>query len=410
MAPAGSFASFQAAINAGCDSVFFGVHQLNMRARAADHFTVEDMDEIASRARKTGIKTYLTLNVLLYQHDMTLMKRIVDKAVEVGIDAVIVQDMAVIQYCQEVGMPIHCSTQLSISNYETVKFYAQFADTIVLARELDLKQIKSICDRIREDDLRGPAGELVRIEVFVHGAMCVAQSGRCHMSVLQTNTSAQRGACLQECRKKYRVIDDETGHELVLDNHYVMSPKDMCALPFLDQLIDAGAAVLKIEGRGRSADYVDKVVSVYREAADRISEGKFTRSFVQEGLEQLKSVYNRGFSDGYFYGKKFPDWCGTYGSQATEEKIYVGMVDHYFPRPKVAEIDVRAHKLSVGDRLVIMGKTTGVIYGQVDGIVRDHKSIRESKSADLVTIPLADKVRKNDKVYILKKRKLDENS
>jgi U32 family peptidase len=410
MAPAGSFEALQAAINAGADSIFFGVHQLNMRARAAQHFTLDDLKEIAKRTKKAKVRTYLTLNTLLYQHDLSLMKKIVDSAKINGINAVIVQDMAAIQYCQKVGMPVHCSTQLSISNYETVKFYAQFADTMVLARELDLNQIKYICSQIKKEKLRGPAGELVKIEVFVHGAMCVAQSGRCHMSVLQTNTSAQRGACLQECRKKYRIIDDETGHELVMDNHYVMSPKDMCALPFLDKVIETGVAVLKIEGRGRSADYVDKVVRAYREAVDLIAEGKFSKTFVAQKMEELKTIYNRGFCDGYFYGKTFPDWCGAYGSLATEEKIYAGLVTHYFPRPKVVEIDVRAHKLTVGDRLVIMGKTTGVIYAQIAEIVRDHKNIKESKAADLVTVPIAETVRQNDKIYILKKRFSNENS
>ncbi len=410
MAPAGSFESLQAAINAGADSVFFGVQQLNMRARAAQHFTIEDMQEIAARCKKAGVKSYITLNTLLYEHDMNLMHQIVNAAKEAGIDAVIVQDIAAIEYCREIGMPIQCSTQLSISNYQSVKFYANFADTIVLARELDLQQIKHICEQIRHDDLRGPSGETVRIEVFVHGALCVAQSGRCHMSVLQTNTSAQRGACLQECRKKYRIIEEETGQELVLDNHYVMSPKDLCALPFLDQVADTGAAVFKIEGRGRSPEYVDMVVRVYREAVDRLANNTFTQEFIDQGMERLKKVFNRGFCDGYFYGKTFADWTGTDGSQASEEKIYAGLINHYFPRAKAAEVDVRAHQLKVGDKVVIMGKTTGVVHTKIDQMMRDKQLIESSNSQDIVTVRLHQKVRNNDKVYILRNKKVRENA
>ncbi|MBD3328699.1 U32 family peptidase, partial [Candidatus Peregrinibacteria bacterium] len=292
MAPAGSFASLHAAINAGADSIFFGVTQLNMRARAASNLSLEDMKEIASICKKAGVKAYVTMNALLYEHDLNLMRRILDEAKAAGIDAAIVQDMAAIQYATEIGMPIHASTQLSISNYETVKFYARFADTIVLARELDLKMIKNICDKIKEDDLRGPAGELIKIEVFVHGALCIAVSGRCHMSLLQTNTSAQRGACLQECRKSYRITDEETGKEMVVDNNYVLSPADLCTLPFLDEMVDSGISIFKIEGRGRSPDYVDTVVRTYREALEAIADGTFNQQKVQEWMSQLEKTFN----------------------------------------------------------------------------------------------------------------------
>ncbi|MBU0668261.1 U32 family peptidase [Patescibacteria group bacterium] len=408
MAPAGSFEALTAAINAGADSVFFGVQQLNMRARSARQFTLEDMDEIASKCKKAGIKSYITLNVLLYEHDMQLMRTIMDKAKEVGINAVIVQDMAAINYASKIGMPIQASTQLSISNYESVKFYAKFADTIVLARELDLPSIKNICERIKEDNLRGPSGELIKIEVFVHGALCIAQSGRCHMSLLQTNTSAQRGACLHECRKKYRIIDDETGKEMMIDNQYVLSPKDLCTLPFLDELIDAGISIFKIEGRGRSAEYVDTVTRVYRQAVDAAHAGAFSKEKINKWMEELKKVYNRGFTDGYYLGKELPDWSAAPGNQSTEERIYIGDIIHYFPKAKIAELFVRTHGLKRGDKLVIIGKTTGVVYSNVSRIMLNDKFIEASEKQTTITMPIEKRVRHNDKVYLLKKRNLHE--
>lgn len=406
MAPVGSFASLTAAIKAGADSVFFGIEQLNMRARSSINFTIEDLREIAKICQKADVKTYITLNTLLYDHDLPLMRKIMDTAKEAGITAVIVQDVAAIQYASEIGMPIHASTQLSISNYESVKFYAQFADTVVLAREVDLDSIAEICRRIQKDELRGPSGELIRIECFVHGALCVAQSGRCQMSLLQTNTSAQRGACLHECRKEYQITDIETGAKLRLRNGYIMSPKDLCAIPFLDKLAAAGISVFKIEGRGRSPQYVDIVTRVYREAVDSIAEGTFHKKKVAAWMKQLETVYNRGFCDGYYLGKKIPDWCETKGNQSTDERLFVGRVNHYFPKPQIAEIEVQALEIQKGDRLVIMGKTTGAVYGRIEEMMKDDVSVENSGKPAMVTVKFAEKVRTNDHVYILRERNL----
>jgi len=407
MAPVGSFESLAAAINAGCDSVYFGVEQLNMRARSSHNFSLEELKQVAETCQKAGVRSYITLNTLLYPHDMTLMRMIVDTAKTAGITSIIVQDMAAILYAQSVGMAIQASTQLSISNFETVQFYAQFADTIVLARELDLIMMRDICDRVRDGNVRGPSGELVKIEVFVHGAICIAQAGRCQMSLMQNNTSAQRGACLNECRKSYRIIEEETGQEMVLRDGYIMSPKDLCALPFLDQLADAGIRVFKIEGRGRSPHYVDVVVRVYREAVDAICDGTFTQNKIDDWMVRLKSVYNRDFADGYYLGKPLPEWSHYSGNRSTDERTFVGLVTHYFDKAKIAEVKIQAHKLKKGDRFVVMGKTTGVEYGEVSEMKREEAFIEESDKPDLITLPFSPRVRTNDKIYLLKKRSLN---
>jgi len=404
MAPAGSFAAMAAAINAGADSVYFGVAQLNMRARAANNFSIEDLEQIGERAKEANIKTYIALNTLLYNHDMALMKRIVSGAKAAGITAVIVADVAAMQYAREINMTVHASTQLSISNYEAVKFYANFADTMVLAREVDLKMMKDIYESIQEEDLRGPSGERVKLEVFVHGALCIAQSGRCAMSIIQTNTSAQRGACLQECRKKYRITDEETGRELVLDNQYVLSPKDLCTIDFIDKLADAGISIFKIEGRGRDPNYVDTVVRCYREAVDALADGTYTREKIAAWMERLKSVYNRGFSDGYYLGKPLPEWSGFSGNHSTEERIFAGIVEHYFPKAGIAEIKLQANPLRLGDKLVIMGNTTGVHKEEVKNIKLDDKDVQQANHPNLITLPISATVRKNDQVFILRQR------
>ena len=409
MAPAGSFAALQAAINAGCDSVFFGVEQLNMRARSSYNFKIEELAEVTKRAKKAGIHTYITMNTLLYEHDLNLMRRILDEAKKVGITAAIIADVAAMQYAREIGLSVHASTQLSISNYDSVKFYANFADTIVLAREVDLNMMKKICDKIKADDLRGPGGKQVKIEVFVHGALCIAQSGRCQMSLLQNNTSAQRGACLQECRKKYRIIDDETGKEMIVDNQYVLSPKDLCAIGFLDKLVEAGVSIFKIEGRGRSPEYVDTVVRCYKQAVDSIVEGTYSQEKIDAWMQELDKVYNRGFSDGYYLGRPLPEWSGKYGSQAKEEKVFVGLAQHYFPKAGVAEIKLQAQPLKIGDKLVVMGETTGVVYQEVTEMMEDDQKVEFSKNPALVTVPFHDRVRKNDKVYLIKERKILQN-
>lgn len=407
MAPVGSFEALAAALNAGCDSVYFGVEQLNMRARASHNFTLEELKEVAQTCREHGVRSYLTMNTLLYQHDLVLMRKILDAAKAAEVSAIIIQDIAAIQYARSIGLSIHASTQLSISNYEAVKFYAQFADTIVLAREVDMEMMREICATIKKDQLKGPAGDLVRIEVFVHGALCIAQSGRCQMSLITTNTSAQRGACLQECRKKYRVIDEETGTEMIVENGYVLSPTDLCCLPFLDKLAETGVAVFKIEGRGKTADYVGKVVQVYREARDAIEEGTFTQEKIDLWMEALKSVYNRGFSEGYYLGRKLPEWSGYSRNKATDEKFYVGEVNHYFPKVKVAELNILAHELKKGDRLVIMGKTTGAVYGSVENMIKDEVTVETSGKQCFVTIPFTETVREHDKVYLVKTRDLN---
>jgi U32 family peptidase len=405
MAPAGSFDSLRAAINAGCDSVYFGVQHLNMRSRAANNFCVEDLAEVAKACREAGIRSYITLNTLMYQHDLTLMRRIVDEAVRTGISAVIAQDMAVILYAKEKGISAQASTQLSISNLEGVRFYAQFVDTVVLARELDLNMIEAIMKGIRDENIRGPAGELVKIEVFVHGALCIAQSGRCQMSLLESNTSAQRGACLQECRKKYQIIDEETGAEFALQDGYVLSPRDLCALPFLDRLIATGVDALKIEGRGRPPEYVDAVVGVYREAVDTICSGERPeKTQMASWMKRLETVYNRGFCDGYYLGKPLPEWARTTGSQATEEKAHLGKVTHYFPKAGVAEITLQSAELKLSDELMFVGRKTGVVRTKVSEIMLDGNMVEKAANREIITIPMSEHVRLNDKVYLIKQR------
>lgn len=405
MAPAGSFDSLRAAINAGCDSVYFGVQHLNMRSRSANNFCVEDLASIATECRAADVRTYITLNTLMYQHDLNLMRRIVDEAARAGIDAVIAQDMAVILYAREKDIAAQASTQLSISNIEGVRFYAQFVDTIVLARELDLKMIGNIVSAIREEGIRGVSGELVKIEVFAHGALCIAQSGRCQMSLLQSNTSAQRGACLQECRKLYRIIDEETGAEFGVQDGYVLSPRDLCTLPFLDRLIATGVDALKIEGRGRAPEYVSVVVGVYREAVDLICSGEHpSEEQSEEWRKRLESVYNRGFCEGYYMGKPLPEWSRTSGSQATEEKSHLGKITHYFPRAGVAEIMLQSADLHLSDELMFVGRKTGVLRAKVTDIMIDDAHVEEASNPAIVTIPMNETVRLNDKVYLVKQR------
>jgi putative protease len=404
MSPAGSFESMQAAINAGCDSVYFGVEQLNMRARSAHNFKVSDLPEIARKAKNAKIKTYIALNTILYQHDLPLMQKIVSTAKESGISALIAADIAGIQYAYSIGMPVHISTQLSVSNYEAVKFYAQFADTIVLAREVDLDLMKQITEKIREDNLKGPSGELIKIEVFVHGALCIAQSGRCQMSLLQNNTSAQRGACLQECRKSYKITDEETGKEMQIRDGFVLSPKDLCTIDFLDKIIASGVSILKIEGRGRSSEYVDTTTRCYREAVEAIAANKFTQEKINNWKKELAKVYNRGFTDGYYLGKKLPDWSESSGNQATEERIFAGLVSHYFDKAQVAEIKLQAKGIKKGDKLSFIGSTTGVVYANIEEIMLDDKLVNEAKNPTTVTLKIPTKVRRNDKVYILQNR------
>lgn len=348
MAPAGSFESLQAALDNGADSVYFGVEQLNMRARSSINFTLDDLDEIARRCKEKNVRTYLTLNTIIYDHDLSIIKTLLDRAKQAHITAVIAMDQAVIAYARQIGMEVHISTQINITNIETVKFYALFADTMVMSRELSLRQIKKICEQIEREQVKGPSGNLVEVEIFGHGALCMAVSGKCYLSLHSHNSSANRGACKQNCRKKYTVIDQESGFEIELDNEYMMSPKDLCTLDFLDQVIDTGAKVLKIEGRGRAPEYVATVIRTYREAIDAYYEGTYTKEKVEKWMEALATVYNRGFWGGYYLGQKLGEWSGVPGSQATQKKVYIGKAMHFFPKTNISEFKLRLLTSSEG--------------------------------------------------------------
>ena len=413
MAPAGNFECLQAAVKAGANSVYFGVEQLNMRARAANNFALADLDEIVKICSEKNVKTYLTLNTIMYDHDMNLMKKICDAAKKARVDAVIASDISAISYANSIGLEVHISTQQNVSNIEAVKFYAKFADVIVLARELTLSQVKKICEEIKKENIKGPNGELVRIELFAHGALCVAVSGKCYMSLGTYNASANRGACLQNCRRSYKIIDEETGDELVVENKYIMSPSDLCTIGFIDKLIDAGVKVFKIEGRGRSADYVYTVTKSYREAADSVLNNDYTEEKIKNWTKELESVYNRGFwHGGYYLGKKLGEWSGVYGSKATKEKIFVGVAKHYFPKTGIGEFHIQSEKISVGDEILITGNTTGVIQSKLNEMfVNDKSGIKEAKAGDVITFKVSERVRENDKLYVVvQKTKFQENN
>ena len=399
MAPAGDFESLQAAIDNGADSVYFGVDQLNMRARASINFTVGDLPEIVKRCKKGRIRTYLTLNTIIYDHDLSIIKTLLEAAKAADLTAVIAMDQAVIAYARQIGMEVHISTQINITNIETVKFYAMFADTMVMSRELSLRQVKKICEQIAKEQIKGPSGNLVEIEVFGHGALCMAVSGKCYLSLHSHNSSANRGACKQNCRKKYTVIDQESGFEIEIDNEYMMSPKDLCTLDFLDQVIDSGARVLKIEGRGRAPEYVATVVKTYREAIDACYEGTYSEEKVKKWMQELDKVYNRGFWSGYYLGQKLGEWSDGSGSRATQKKVYVGKAMHYFPKPNIAEFKIEAFDIKVGDKLLITGPTTGVKeFLLKEMMVNDTKS-EIAKKSDSCTIPTGFRVRLSDRLY-----------
>jgi len=401
MAPAGSYESLTAAIQAGANSVYFGIEQLNMRARSSSNFTIEDLTRIAGICQLAGIKSYLTLNTILYDHDINLMKKIVDAAQISGISAVIAADHAVFNYAKRIGFPVHISTQANISNIETVEFYAAYADVMVMARELSLMQVASITRDIERRQITGPSGELVRVEVFSHGALCMAVSGKCYLSLHSDYASANRGACIQNCRKSYIVTEKEHGTEFEIDNEYIMSAKDLCTIEFLDKIIDAGVSVLKIEGRGRSADYVYTVVSCYREAIDAYKDGSYGPSKFEEWMNRLSTVFNRGFWDGYYLGRKMGEWSDVYGSKATQKKTYIGRGLKYFDKVSVAEFQLDAHSLKTGARIMITGPTTGVVWSTVEEIRVDNETRESVKKGEIFSIPLKDKVRPSDKLYKL---------
>ena len=399
MAPAGSFESLQAALDNGADSVYFGVEQLNMRARSSINFTLDDLDEIARRCKEKNVRTYLTLNTIIYDHDLSIIKTLLDRAKQAHITAVIAMDQAVIAYARQIGMEVHISTQINITNIETVKFYALFADTMVMSRELSLRQIKKICEQIEREQVKGPSGNLVEVEIFGHGALCMAVSGKCYLSLHSHNSSANRGACKQNCRKKYTVIDQESGFEIELDNEYMMSPKDLCTLDFLDQVIETGAKVLKIEGRGRAPEYVATVIRTYREAIDAYYEGTYTKEKVEKWMEALATVYNRGFWGGYYLGQKLGEWSGVPGSQATQKKVYIGKAMHFFPKTNISEFKIEAFDIKRGDKLLITGPTTGVQELILEDMYVNDQLSESAKKGDSCTFRTEFRTRPSDKLY-----------
>lgn len=399
MCPAGNFESLQAALDNGADSIYFGVEQLNMRARSSVNFTLDDLEEISKRCSQKGVRTYLTLNTIIYDHDLSIIKTVLDRAKSASITAVIAMDQAVIAYARQIGMEVHISTQINITNIETVKFYSLFADTMVLSRELSLSQVKKITSQINKEQIKGPGGKLVEIEIFGHGALCMAVSGKCYLSLHSHNSSANRGACKQNCRKKYTVIDQESGFEIEIDNEYMMSPKDLCTIDFLDQVIDSGVKVLKIEGRGRAPEYVATVTKCYREAIDAIASGSFTKEAVTEWMKKLETVYNRGFWSGYYLGQKLGEWSDNPGSNATQKKVYIGKGRHFYPKTKIGEFEIEAYSLNVGDKILIQGPTTGSQEAEVSSMMVDDIPAQEAKKGDILTLPIGFKIRPSDKLY-----------
>ena len=409
MAPVGSRESLAAALQAGADSVYFGIGQLNMRSHSANHFNIEDLREIAQTCNEQGVKTYLTVNTLIYDSDLPDMRRIIDAAAEAGISAVIASDVAVMNYCREKGVEVHLSTQLNIGNVEALKFYAQFADVVVLARELNMDQVAYIHEQIEQQHITGPGGNLVRIEMFCHGALCMAVSGKCYMSLHAANRSANRGECTQICRRSYTVTDDETGNQLDIDNKYIMSPKDLKTVRFIDKMMKSGVRVFKIEGRARGPEYVYTVVSCYKEAIQSVLDGTFTEEKKNEWDERLATVFNRGFWDGYYLGQKMGEWNKHYGSVATERKVYVGRGVKYFSHLGVAEFTCEAAEFSVGDKMLITGPTTGVMYVTADEIHDDHGAVTTAQKGTRVSIKVTGKIRPSDKLFKIVKDQESEN-
>ncbi|MEE4001172.1 peptidase U32 family protein [Tenacibaculum sp. FZY0031] len=409
MAPAGNFESLQAALDNGCDSIYFGVEQLNMRARASINFTLDDLEEISRRCSEKNVRTYLTLNTIVYDHDLSIVKTLIKRAKEANITAVIAMDQAVIAMARAEGMEVHISTQINITNIETVKFYALFADTVVLSRELSLRQVKKITEQIEKEEIKGPSGRLLEIEIFGHGALCMAVSGKCYMSLHSHNSSANRGACKQNCRKKYTVIDQESGFEMELDNEYIMSPKDLCTIDFLDQVADAGIKVLKIEGRGRAPEYVAKVIKCYRDAIDSLYSGTYDKEKVISWMQELEKVYNRGFWNGYYLGQKLGEWSKEPGSHATQKKVYLGKGMHYFPKAEIGEFKIEAYDLAVGDTILITGPTTGAQEMELKSMFVNDKEAQTATKGDEVTMKLDFRIRPSDKLYKIVKTEFAKN-
>lgn len=406
MAPAGSFESLQAALKGGANSIYFGVEQLNMRAKAANNFKLTDLEEVVAICSAKDVKTYLTVNTILYNHDLKMMRKLLDEVKRTGVTAIIASDLAAIMYANEIGVEVHISTQLNVSNIDEVTFFSKYADVIVLARELTLKQVKFIVEEIERKQITGPGGELVRVELFAHGALCVAISGKCYMSLATYNSSANRGACLQNCRRSYKVIDEETGDELVIDNKYIMSPKDLSTISIVDQMVDAGVTVLKLEGRGRASDYVYTVTKVYRDAVDAYQAGTYTEEKIAAWKESLLSVFNRGlWEGGYYLGKKLGEWSASYGSQAKKEKVIIGKATHYYAKAKRAVFRLESGGLKKGDNVIITGKTTGIITMTINGMFVNDAAGTEAKKGDEVVFDVPERVRTNDKLFLIINRK-----
>lgn len=401
MAPAGSYESLMAAIKAGCNSVYFGVEQLNMRARSSNNFTLDDLKRIAEIGKENKIKTYLTLNTILYDHDITLMKSIVNTAKESGVTAIIASDHAVMNYAKKIDMEIHISTQANVSNIDTVEFYANFADVIVLARELSLKQVADISREIKRRNITGPSGKLIELEIFAHGALCMAVSGKCYLSLHSHFASANRGACIQNCRRSYVVTDKEDGIEFEVDNEFIMSAKDLCTIDFIDKILDAGVSVLKIEGRGRSVDYVHTVTKCYNEAINAYLDKTYDQNKVAVWKEELSTVFNRGFWDGYYLGRKMGEWCDENGSKSSKRKIYLAKGLKYFDQVNVGEFKCESHSLSIGDEIIITGPTTGYIQLKIEELRVDGKPAEKAEKGDVFTLALNEKIRPSDKLYKL---------
>ena len=399
MAPVGSYEALAAAIQAGAGSVYFGIGRLNMRSRSAKNFTLDDLRQLAETCNANGVKSYVTVNTVIYDEEMEEMHQLLDAIKANGISAIIASDQSVIHYARQIGVEVHMSTQCNITNLEAVKYYSQFADVMVTARELNIDQVKHITEEIERQQIRGPHGNLVRIEVFCHGALCMAISGKCNLSQDLFNSSSNRGACLQLCRRSYDVREREEGYELALDNEYIMSPKDLCTLPFLDRVLDAGVEVLKIEGRGRSPEYTKLTVEVYSEAVKAIQEGTFTQEKIDAWMQRLRSVYNRGFWEGYYLGRKTFEWSKQYGSHATQTKLYIGQVTNYFSKIGVAERRIETYDLNVEDSIMIIGPTTGVYEDGVREIRLDDGPVPRAVKGDLCSIPVKSVVRRGDKVY-----------
>lgn len=399
MAPVGSYESLSAALQGGADSVYFGVEGLNMRARSSANFTLDDLRNIVGICEEKGVKTYLTVNTIIYNNELQKMHEVIDCAKEAGVSAIIASDLAAILYAHSRGVEIHISTQCNITNYETVRFYAQYADVMVLAREMDMNQVADIYRRIQEEQLRGPKGELIRIEMFAHGALCMAVSGKCYLSLHEKNASANRGACFQICRRAYTVKDREGEVELDIENEYIMSPKDLCTIGFLNKMIDAGVRVFKLEGRARPAEYVLTVCRCYDEALKAILDRTYSAEKIEIWKQRLATVFNRGFWDGYYLGQRLGEWSEVYGSKATRKKIALGKVTNYFSNLQVGEFKLESFDLSVGDKVLIVGETTGVVEMRVPEIRVDLQPVEKVKKGILFSMPVPEKVRRGDKIY-----------